>query len=93
MYNIGQKGITLAFTTLAERCEAAEVFCYTVRFADGVEWMVFEDELCVSPKDFCRPDPPARNQKLIDEGIKKNQEYQRQLLAHNPEWARSSSGV
>ena len=31
---------------------------YRVRFADGLEWDVFEDELLTSPEFFTRPDPP-----------------------------------
>lgn len=33
---------------------------YEVRFSDGFEWSVFDDELMDSPKDFYRPDPPKR---------------------------------
>ena len=31
---------------------------YRVRFEDGLEWDVFEDELLDSPEEFTRPDPP-----------------------------------
>jgi hypothetical protein len=40
--------------------EMAEEGCprvYKVRFEDGFEYDVFEDELMDSPKDFYRPDP------------------------------------
>ena len=42
----------------AERQEEAFTRFYTVRFADGLEWDVFEDELTTEPGDFYRPDPP-----------------------------------
>lgn len=46
--------------TYKERADNGEVNMYRVRFADGFECTVFEDELCESRKDFCRPDPPER---------------------------------
>lgn len=33
---------------------------YTVRFNDGLEWDVFDDELLNSPQEFYRPDPPKK---------------------------------
>lgn len=41
-----------------ERCEAACQLVYTVRFQDGFEGDVFEDELLDSPKEYERPAPP-----------------------------------
>jgi hypothetical protein len=46
------------FTTIGERAEAGHCMCYRVRFDDGLEWIVFEDELLDSPDDFQRADPP-----------------------------------
>jgi hypothetical protein len=34
---------------------------YKVRFEDGLEWDVFEDELLTNPRFFNRPDPPREN--------------------------------
>lgn len=45
--------------TLVERGEAGEVLTYRVRFADGLEWDVFEDELDTTKENWCRPDPPV----------------------------------
>lgn len=44
--------------TMAERAEAGTPKCYVVRWADGFEATVFEDELLVDRRGFCRPDPP-----------------------------------
>ena len=46
--------------TFAERAAAGMQLVYRVRFQDGLEWDVFEDELLRSPSDFQRPDPPKR---------------------------------
>lgn len=46
------------FTGFRERADAGHQLLYRVRFDDGLEWDVFEDELVDSPADFCRPDPP-----------------------------------
>lgn len=45
--------------TRAERDDAAMPFTYTVRFDDGLEWAVFEDELTADRADWYRPDPPT----------------------------------
>jgi hypothetical protein len=45
---------------LAEREEAAMPFTYQVRFFDGTEGGVWEDELSESADDWYRPDPPER---------------------------------
>lgn len=50
----------IAYTSLVERGESGMVFVYHVRFSDGLEWDVFEDELCSTPDHFCNPDPPKR---------------------------------
>ena len=47
------------YPTIIERGEAGMVLVYRVRFDDGLEWTVFEDELVDSPDDFYRPDPPT----------------------------------
>ena len=47
-----------AFTTFEERADAGHSIVYRVRFADGLEWDVFEDELLDSRDQFCRSDPP-----------------------------------
>lgn len=44
--------------TRSQRGHDACLMLYRVRFADGLEWSVFEDELLDSPAEFCRPDPP-----------------------------------
>ena len=46
--------------TFDERCEAATQLVYRVRFPDGFEGDVFEDELLTSEKFYERPDPPKR---------------------------------
>lgn len=47
-----------AFTTFNERGEAGHQLLYNVKFDDGLEYDVFEDELLDSPEEFERPDPP-----------------------------------
>lgn len=44
--------------TLAERGVEGTPLTYKVKFADGLEWTVFEDELMTSREGFFRPDPP-----------------------------------
>lgn len=44
-------------STWDERAEACTPIVYTVRFDDGVEYGVFEDELVTDPAAFYRPDP------------------------------------
>ena len=51
-------GDTVAFTTFLERGEQGHQIIYHVRFQDGLEWDVFEDELLDSPDHFTRPNPP-----------------------------------
>ena len=46
--------------TFEERCEDGCQCVYRVRFDDGLEWDLFEDELLDSPKQFERPDPPPK---------------------------------
>jgi len=46
------------FQTIQERGEAGHCLLYRVRFDDGLEWDVFEDELMDDQEQFCRPDPP-----------------------------------
>ena len=48
----------LFYTSLIERSENACQLVYVVRFADGSEFDVFEDELLNSIDEFERPDPP-----------------------------------
>ena len=52
-----------AFTGFVERGEAGASLLYRVRFDDGLEWDVFEDELMTSRDHFERPDPPLRRAK------------------------------
>lgn len=47
-------------STFADRAEAAQPKVYKIRWADGFEGDVFEDELLTSPAGFERPAPPAR---------------------------------
>jgi len=47
------------FGTIIERGEAGHCLIYRVRFDDGLEYDVFEDELVDSPDEFFRPDPPT----------------------------------
>ena len=47
-------------TTFADRCEQGMPRVYRVRFQDGLEWDVFEDELLTSRDGFTRPPPPVR---------------------------------
>lgn len=44
--------------SLATRAEDGQPCVYQVRFADRLEWTVFEDELMTDPADFERPAPP-----------------------------------
>jgi hypothetical protein len=48
------------FPTIVGRGEAGHCLLYRVRFDDGLEWDVFEDELMTSKDNFCRPDPPKK---------------------------------
>jgi hypothetical protein len=43
-----------------ERIESGVLIGYLIRFADGFEADVFEDELLDSREEFSRPDPPER---------------------------------
>ena len=43
-----------------ERVEAGGQLLYKVRFDDGLEYDVFEEELMSNVKGFCRPNPPKR---------------------------------
>lgn len=43
-----------------ERYENGEPLVYSVRFMDGLEWDVFEDELMESEEDYYRHDPPSK---------------------------------
>ena len=50
-------------STFRERAEAGRPKVYRVKFADGLAWDAFEDELLLDPKWFERDDPdgvPAR---------------------------------
>lgn len=49
----------VAYTTLTERCDCACQLLYKVTFDDGFEGTVFEDELMISQRQFCRPNPPT----------------------------------
>lgn len=45
----------------AERQKEGWLCVYRVRFEDGLEWDVFEDELLTNPRFYSRPDPPREN--------------------------------
>lgn len=60
--------------TPQDRADQGEPASYLVRFKDGVEWEVFEDEILLdSPKDFCKEDPPpmSRAPAWVKKGLKK----------------------
>ena len=48
----------VSFATAEERAYEAMVLVYRVRFDDGLEWDVFENELLTDPNQFERDDPP-----------------------------------
>lgn len=54
--------------TPQERGENGEPRVYRVKFEDGLEWDVFEDELMDSPEEFYRPDPPKKPIKKVSGG-------------------------
>jgi len=47
--------------TIEERCEAGMALVYCVRFPDGYEGDVWEDELLDSPEEYNRPSPPSKS--------------------------------
>lgn len=49
-----------ASSTFTERSTDGTPYTYRVRFSDGLEWDVFEDELFTGPEHFQRPDPPEK---------------------------------
>lgn len=55
--------------TLEERMENASPRSYTVKFSDGVESRVIEDELFTSKDDFYRPDPPRKKGAVEAPGV------------------------
>lgn len=46
-------------STFKERGEEGQPKLYRVRFNDGIEWAVFEDELMTDPGGFYQPHPPG----------------------------------
>ncbi len=52
--------------TFADRAGAGCPDVYAVRFADGYEGTVSEDELLTGPEHYQRPDPPAGQARLAD---------------------------
>ena len=50
----------VSYTTHGERMDGGMVLVYQVRFDDGLEWSVFEDELLTDPSEFERADPPRQ---------------------------------
>ena len=50
----------ISYTTFGERMDEGMVLVYRVRFDDGLEWDVFEDELLTDPSQFERDDPPRQ---------------------------------
>lgn len=61
----GADAAPCAYETFEERADAGEVLTYRVRFDDGLEWTVFEDELLTSKDDFCRDDPPPKPKEKV----------------------------
>ena len=65
-YRSHQKVLVLSISdfgggdTESERAEFGEPRVYKIRFKDGLEWDVFEDELMNSPEEFFRPNPPSK---------------------------------
>ena len=63
-YRSHQKVLVLSIThngggnTPKERAEDGDPRVYKVRFIDGFEYDVFEDELMDDPSGFYRPNPP-----------------------------------
>lgn len=64
-YRSHQKATVLEMTpydgvglTREERIECAQPFTYRVRFEDGLEWDVFEDELTKTKDGWNRKEPP-----------------------------------
>jgi hypothetical protein len=55
---VGLDHCDVVAATTEERIEACCLLHYLVRFADGKVFTAAEDELYVSKKNFCRPDPP-----------------------------------
>jgi hypothetical protein len=45
---------------IQERSDNEQPRVYRVKFQDGLEWDVFEDELMNTPLEFYRPDPPQK---------------------------------
>lgn len=50
--------------TFRQRADNGQQALFRVRFNDGVEWDVFEDELDTSKSFFERPDPPKEKSEL-----------------------------
>jgi hypothetical protein len=48
--------------TKYERLMEGQPRVYKVRFKDGLEWDVFEDELMESRTEFSRPEPPKKRE-------------------------------
>jgi hypothetical protein len=57
---IGVADCDIVAGTLADRAEIGMQIIYRVRFDDGLEWDIFEDELVLSSEHFHRPDPPRK---------------------------------
>lgn len=55
-----------AGSTMLERGAAGQPKVYKVRFADGLEWDAFEDELFTDTGGYFRPDPPLDSRGTID---------------------------
>lgn len=47
--------------TFEDRCEAGMPLTYGVRWSDGHQGAVWEDELLTGPEHYYRPDPPKRS--------------------------------
>jgi len=48
-------------STFRERAEASQPKVYSVRWPDGFEGAVFEDELLTSPSGYSRPEPERKD--------------------------------
>lgn len=66
--------------TATERSEAAMPFTYTARFADGLQWCVFEDELSTSQDSWDRPDPPTARHDESRSGTRSQPEHSGQHI-------------
>ena len=60
------EGFLVTMPTYVERQAEGCPITYRVRFTDGLEWSVFEDELSDDTSEWCRPDPPKEGRRGHD---------------------------